>query len=39
MPEETQVPALTKDSIVSLREVTRENLREVLRLKVAPEQG
>ena len=38
MTEETQIPILTKDSIVSLREVTRENLREVLRLKVAPEQ-
>jgi diamine N-acetyltransferase len=29
---------LTKNSTVSLREVTRENLREILRLKVAPEQ-
>jgi diamine N-acetyltransferase len=38
MSEETPSPVLTKDSIVSLREVTRENLGAVLRLKVAPEQ-
>ena len=28
----------TKDSIVTLREVTRENLHDVLRLKVTPDQ-
>jgi diamine N-acetyltransferase len=37
MPE-TDLPPVSKQSIVSLREVTRENLRAVLRLKVAPEQ-
>lgn len=38
MPEEPSSPAVNKDSVVSLREVTRENLGAVLRLKVAPEQ-
>lgn len=37
MPE-TDLPPVSKQSVVSLREVTRENLRTVLRLKVAPEQ-
>lgn len=36
MSEKT--PIVTKDSVVSLREVTRENLDEILDLKVAPEQ-
>lgn len=36
MPEKTAV--VTKDSVVSLREVTRENLDEILDLEVAPEQ-
>ncbi len=31
-------PTLSKASAVSLREVTRDNLREVLSLKVAPDQ-
>ena len=31
-------PPINKNSIVTLREVTKENLREVLRLEVAPEQ-
>jgi diamine N-acetyltransferase len=34
----TESTTVSKDSIVKLREVTRENLRDVLRLKVAPEQ-
>lgn len=38
MTEEPSSPAVSKDSVVSLREVTRENLGAVLRLKVAPEQ-
>ena len=35
---EAENPVLTRASPVSLREVTRENLREVLRLEVHPEQ-
>jgi diamine N-acetyltransferase len=34
----TESTTVSKNSIVELREVTRENLRDVLRLKVAPEQ-
>ena len=37
MPE-SDLPPVSKQSVVNLREVTRENLRAVLRLKVAPEQ-
>ena len=37
MPE-TDFPSVSRQSVVSLREVTRENLRAILRLKVAPEQ-
>ncbi len=35
---EAETPPVSKESIVTLREVTKDNLRAVLRLKVAPEQ-
>jgi diamine N-acetyltransferase len=35
---EPETPPVSHESVVTLREVTRENLRAVLRLNVAPEQ-